>query len=192
MKKNNFKYHENFSLNFLRFPKNLFFILIFIIYPLMSKSQEQSHNKEQYQDIQFEEEYDIIDPPPIDSEFMFISMHDWLSAICNLEKPEKAIEFYSIYMYESVYRGDTANVLVIAGLNKDNERAVPTTKIDFYPFDIYFRLPNDYKNLDHQGLIDTLNKQLNDFINSEKFKKSFLAHSKYITTNFSGVIWKHL
>jgi len=57
---------------------------------------------------------------------------------------------------------------------------------------MYFKLPEiEYKNLNREQLVGKPTAQLKDFTKTEKFKTSFLAKAKSITTDFKGEIWKN-
>ena len=56
---------------------------------------------------------------------------------------------------------------------------------------MYFKLPeSEYGNLSHEQLVDKITLELKEFVDTEKFKNSFLAKAKLIILQSNGkAIW---
>ncbi|MBN8854505.1 MAG: hypothetical protein BGO55_21480 [Sphingobacteriales bacterium 50-39] len=120
--------------------------------------------------------------PEVTIESSFKTLNEWLFAICDSDKPTKAIAKYSLGLIEAEHE----RILFLVGINTDSRRMF----IDFRPTNMYFLIPNDrYKNLNKEQLISQLTTDLIEFTNTDKFKSSFLAESKSVTFNDSIVIW---
>lgn len=140
------------------------------------------------ENVVFNEEVDDVPPPPPGLVSNFKSLQDWLFKICDRDKPGKSIMTYNFGLFESP--GNYTIFLV--GLNQYEKKNSLITRIEFEPKSMYFRLPEtEYKNLNREQLVDKLTAQLKDFTKTEKFKTSFLAKAKSITTDFKGEIWKN-
>ena len=130
---------------------------------------------------------DDIEPPPPGFVSRFKSLEEWLVNICKERKPQKAIAKYNLDLFEAA----DGYTLSLTGVNEyklsQNETAV---RIDFFPAEMYFDLPeSEYKSLNRQEVIDRLTTKLKDFVNTEKFKKSFLSDADAIATSWQGQIW---
>lgn len=137
----------------------------------------------------FSTQEEMEDPPPPNLSSKFSTLEDWLTAICEGEKPTKAIEIFNFGLFES--ESPTEYIISISGTNKyvkENQSII--TKIDFKPKNEYYKISDNYfKNLNREEVIKKLTSQIRAFTNTNEFKKSFLAQSKSITTDFSGEIW---
>ena len=137
------------------------------------------------QDIQVEE---IMEPPPPGLISKFITVEDWLTNICENNKPKKAIAKYNFGLFEA--KDDFT--LFLARLNTyevDKNRS--STRIDFEPKNMYFKLPKSYfKSLTREQLLIKLASDLKAFTKSTKFKNSFFIDANIISFDTNGTtLW---
>jgi hypothetical protein len=133
----------------------------------------------------FTEEQDDVPLPPPNLSSSFKTIDEWLSNICDNDGPEKAISRYTFGVFES----PDEYVLFLVGWNTYVEGNHAVTQIDFEPSDMYFPLPLDqYKNMNRAQVFDELERQLREFLKSEKFKNSFLAEGKTIELAATGEV----
>jgi hypothetical protein len=133
-------------------------------------------------------EIDDVGPPPPDFTNSYETLQEWLFSICDKEQPQKAIETYSIGLFE----GEEEYTISLVGTNKyqeDKHRLV--INIDFEPEDTYFNLPDkEYKTLKREQVMERLTAQLKEFTKTDKFQLSFFAKAGVITTEWNGAtIW---
>lgn len=135
----------------------------------------------------FTVEEDDIGPPPPNFVSRFKTMNEWLTFIVENEKPNKAISDYNI----DVFEGAHDYTLCLTGVNTyDVSKSYQRIKIEFEPSEMYFPIPlNEHKGLTRAQVFDYISGQLNEFITSNKFKNSFLAEAKSVTTGWKGKIW---
>lgn len=153
-----------------------------------------NHKKEDGQDdivvehIVLTSEEDVPAPPPPKLWSNFKTLQEWLFSICDTEKPQKAIATYNFGLFES----PDNYVLFIIGVNRhDSDAQHSVTRIEFQPANGYFPLPkSEYEGLTQEQVWERLTKQLEDFINTDTFKQSFLRDAESITTDWKAVIWK--
>lgn len=140
------------------------------------------------QDVELTEEVDDVPPPLPGQTSNYKNVQEWLFKICDKEKPAKSITTYNFGLFESP--GNYTIFLV--GLNKYGTAQHSVTRIEFEPTRMYFQLPkSEYENLNREHLLTKLTSQLKDFTKTEKFKTSFFAKAKTITTDFNGKIWSN-
>ena len=137
------------------------------------------------QDVQEEE---IMEPPPPGLISKFTTVEDWLTAICENNKPKKAIAKYRIGLFES--KNDYT--IFLAGQNTyqvDKNRS--STRTEFEPKNMYFKLPDSYyKSLTREELLKKLTSDLKAFTNSAKFKHSFFTTANIIVFDTNGTtLW---
>jgi len=133
------------------------------------------------------EEVDDVLPPPPKFISHFKTLQEWLFNICDTEKPKKPISNYEFGLFEA--KDDYT--LYLVGLNRyEISQDSSATRVDFEPKNMYFFLPiSVYKNLARGQILERLTSQLKDFTMTDKFKNSFLAKAKSVTTGFKGEIW---
>ena len=136
--------------------------------------------------------YDIVDDvesPLSGLASNFKTLQDWLSSICDEEKPERSIANYNFGLFES----PNDNTVYLVGMNTYEKGDTSHTRIEFEPSNMYFQLPNsEYKNLSREQLLNKLTVQLKAFANTEKFKTSFLSKANAIVFEPSGqTIWQN-
>ena len=167
---------------------NFIFILILGQFFINCDRKENSASPEiRTEELTLTEEVDDIAPPPPEYTSSFKTLQEWLFNICDNKKPEKSISTFEFGLFE----GEDNYTLYLVGLNKYNKtQNHSVTRIEFEPVSMYCTLPaNEYKNLGRQQVIERVASQLKNFFATDKFKQSFLAKSKSITTSFKGEIW---
>ena len=128
---------------------------------------------------------------PIRIKSKFKTLDEWLNALCDNKKPEKHIEEFVFNYYESSGK----YTLHCRGINNYREVGTNTIKdfvrIEFKPKNMYFRLPHkEYRNLDRQQVNERISNLLKEFVQTEKFKTSYLAEADAIVTSYNGEkIW---
>ncbi|MFD2161507.1 hypothetical protein ACFSJU_03830 [Paradesertivirga mongoliensis] len=135
--------------------------------------------------IEGEELYEVIPPPP---EFKsdFDNLDDWLTNICENEPPTKPVKNYNFGLFES----PDEHTIFFVGLNKYTNENSSSTRVDYEPENMYFVLPKtEYSNLSVEQVKQRLTMQLKEFVNTTKFKSSYLAEADSVTTDFGGKIW---
>lgn len=129
---------------------------------------------------------DDAEPPPPGFTSKFNTVTEWLTNICEIDKPKKSISTYNFGLFETP--GDY--ILFLVGKNQyEIGKDHSAIRIEFEPTNMYFLLPKEYQALERQQVLDRLTAQLKAFINTAEFKHSFLSEAQTITTDFGGVIW---
>ena len=139
------------------------------------------------ENVSFESVEEDMGPPPPDFKSPYKSVPEWLNKLCDGEKPAKPIDNYRFSLFESPGK----YVLSLTGTTTTeiSDRS-SETHIEFAPKDMYYLVPKkDHKDLTREEFLEHLTKQFNEFINSEKFKKSFFAEAKSIDLDWKGQIW---
>lgn len=150
------------------------------------KEQAKINNK--VSKVEVSEEVDEVEPPPPILASNFKNLQAWLNQICDSEKTQKSISTFNFGLFESV---DNYTIFLV-GLNEYDTEQSSVSRIEFKPSNMYFRLPKkEYENLNRKQVVARLTLQLKDFTKTKKFKTSFFAKAKSITTDFSGEIWRH-
>lgn len=111
-----------------------------------------------------------------------MTLQDWLFELCDSEKPDKSVIAYNFGLFET----EQGYTIYLTG-SKEYDKDDPdwATNNDFEPAQKYYPLPtSEYKNVEWDKVLDKIKKQLQDFTNTEKFKNSFFAKAKAITTGF--------
>jgi len=137
------------------------------------------------QDILVEE---IVEPPPPKLISKFITVEDWLTNICDNNKPKIRIAKYRFGLFES--KNDYT--LFLAGLNTYKVgKKRSSTQIEFEPKNMYFKLPEGYyKSLTREQLLKKLSSDLKAFTNSTKFKNSFFIDANIVAFDTNGTtLW---
>jgi hypothetical protein len=118
-------------------------------------------------------------PPPISN---FMTLQEWLFKMCDTETPDKSIIAYNFGLFETE-NGYTIYLIGSKEYDKDDQDWA--TNNDFEPSLKYYPLPtSQYKNLEWEKVLERIKYQLKDFTKTEKFKNSFFAKAKAITTGF--------
>jgi hypothetical protein len=114
----------------------------------------------------------------------------WLNSICNGNKPEKPIAEFKISLSFSTFPKPLRHSLTLYGVNRYQiEANHVVTRIDFQPTNMTLWLPpEEYEDLSYEHTKEKVGADLQTFMETERFKSSFLSDSK-ISTGFSGVIW---
>lgn len=149
------------------------------------KSGQEENVKVEH--VVFTSEEDVPTPPPPGFTSKFKTLQEWLSNICNTEKPRKAGLVYNFGLFEA----PNEYILVLTGTNNyEKAQTHSVTLIEFEPKNMYFTLPeNEYKGLTQEQIRSRLTKQLEEFTNTEQFKHSFFHEAKSVTTDWKGEIW---
>jgi len=118
-------------------------------------------------------------PPPISN---FMTLQEWLFKLCDTEKPDKSIIAYNFGLFETE---DGYTIYLIGSKEYDKDDQDWATNNDFEPSIKYYPLPtNEYKDLKWEKVLDKIKSQLKDFTKTDRFKNSFFAKAKAITTGF--------
>lgn len=130
---------------------------------------------------------DDVGPPPTDLASQFKTLQDWLFAICNSDKPRKAIAKFKFELFESA----NDYTIVLVGVNTYEGKNRSETHIEFEPKYMYFKLPQIYyEYLGRQQLLDKLTAEMKDFSNTEKFRTSFFTKASIVVFETNGqAIW---
>lgn len=124
-------------------------------------------------------------PPPPGFTSPFKTINDWLTHLCNTEKPQTQNAIYEFGFYRS------QGQYIVYLISKNNPINSDKKFKEFGPF--YFGVPAqehigmNYKQYQH--VQDSLFSQIKEFTKTEKFKHSFLAKSQAIVANMDEVIW---
>lgn len=118
-------------------------------------------------------------PPPISN---FMTLQEWLFRICVTEKPEKSIIAYNFGLFET----ENGYTIYLTGSKEyDKNDSDWATNNDFEPSITNYPLPSsEYKSLKWEQVLDKIKSQIKDFTKTDKFKNSFFAKAKAITTGF--------
>lgn len=131
---------------------------------------------------------DDIDPPfgPMPTS-KFKSINEWLTEICENEKPAQPIGSFKIGLFES----PDENILYLVGTNETEEGDVTRITIDFEPEEKFFLLPKDeYNILTRDELLKKVVLNLKDFTKTERFKTSFITQAINLIFESNGeIIW---
>lgn len=118
-------------------------------------------------------------PPPISN---FMTLQEWLSKICETEKPDKSVIAYNFGLFETE-NGYTIYLTGSKEYDEDDEDWVLND--DFKPSLNYYPLPaGEYKSLKWEQVLEKIRVQLKDFTKTNDFKNSFFSKAKAITTGF--------
>jgi hypothetical protein len=135
----------------------------------------------------FTEEEDDIEPPPPGNISPFKSITEWLSYICKIEKPAKAIAIYNFTVFEE---GDEYTLCLTGRNSYKSSKDHHATRIEFAPQGMYFPLAvGEYKDLGREEVFARIIFELMKFTNTETFASSLLVKANSITTDWSGEIW---
>ena len=165
-------------------------LCFFLFATLTSTCNEMKDHQPEKQIIVENTSYQIsddVEPPPPNLTYNFKNIDEWLSNICDAEKPKKLITNYDIGLFESTGN----NTIYMVGINKYRKGDTSYIKNEFESPNMYFRLPlEDYKELSKGELLKKLSIQLKNFTTTEKFRSSFLSEAITITFNPDGqIIW---
>lgn len=131
---------------------------------------------------------DDIDPPfgPMPTS-KFENVNEWLTNICENEKPTQPIANFKIGLFES----PDENILYLVGTNETEEGDVTYITIDFEPEETFFLLPKDeYNILTRDELLKKIVLDLKDFAKTERFKTSFVTQAISLIFESNGeMIW---
>ena len=161
-------------------------ILLFLAAPMMAAAQERTATNKQT--LKFSSEEEAPEPPPPSLKSTFTTVNQWLSAICDGEKPGKAIAQYNIGLWKSGHE----YTLAITGENKEQVGAnASRVTIDYAPSNGYYKLPvHYYKGLTHARLLQKLSAALQAFAGSSQFRQSFLSKAERVVFSPTGmVLW---
>jgi hypothetical protein len=134
--------------------------------------------------VQYRTEHPV--PPASHVVTPFKSLIEWLQFLCEHEHRSEPVSEYMIAFSEP------PNLLAyLVGQNHGVEQGIPVTRIVFQPKQyMWFELPKkNYGRLAKPQLIDKIHSELQEFFNTDVFKKSFLALGYNISTNFQEDIW---
>ena len=121
-------------------------------------------------------------PPPSFSCSNSVTLQEWFFKFCNAEKPEKAVIAYIFELFET---NNCYAIHLIDSIEFDKgdqdllRKNDPDTSVNYYPLS-----KTGYEPLGWKQVLDEIKSQLNEFVNTEKFKNSSLAKAKGITMRF--------
>ena len=138
-------------------------------------SQQNVHDSSKtiITDINIEETVDDIEPPPLPLTARFKNLQDWLTNICDHDKPGKHISKLRFGLSESI----NSYTLFLVGVNHYQiDKTHGATRIEFEPVNMYFGIPPAYyKNLNREQVLAKLSRELKSFTSTKKFKNSFFT-----------------
>jgi hypothetical protein len=119
------------------------------------------------------------------SKVKFASLKDWIFKICEDKSPEKLISEFKVDLKISTTNRVTISFYgvntYIGGYNSD-------TRIEYEPVYMFFNPTIDkYIGLKKDDLLKMVIAELDDVINSKKFKSSFLNRMGKINLYFNGL-----
>ncbi len=132
------------------------------------------------------EEVEDVEPPLPGFKSRFKSLKEWLTSICENEKPDKVVDTYNF----GLFVGEGEYTLFMVGF-KINEVSDFHTQslIAFSPADMYFSLPPiKYIGLERDQVYASLTLELKEFTKSTKYKNSFFHEAKQVKTEWNGEI----
>ena len=113
---------------------------------------------------------------------IFMTIQEWLFHLCDVEHPGKSIIAYNFGIFETE-NGYTIYLIGSKEFDKDDSDWAANN--DFVPKSKYYPLPEkEYKGLKWEKVLDKVKVHLEDFTKTGKFKNSFFAKAKAITTGF--------
>lgn len=137
-------------------------------------------------------EEDDIEPPPPDLTHRFATMSDWLTHIIDHDTPDRKIAKYNLVVFETEnVAKEKGYSLCLTGENTYNVNdTLQKVRIEFTPAEMYFTLPEkEHEGLTRTQVFEKLTAQVNQFINTRKFKNSYLARARNFTTSWNGKIY---
>ena len=117
------------------------------------------------------------------------TVQKWLAGICRGKKPYKIISEY--YIDLSFSRPAFEYFACLYGVSTSfNEKRQHYTSVEFEPSAMYFKFPKEkYKNFNYEQMKKVFVAEVEEFILTEQFRKSFLSQSN-IKMGFSAEpIW---
>jgi hypothetical protein len=110
-----------------------------------------------------------------------MTFYEWLSKICETEKPGQSIIAYNFGIFET----EEGYTIYLTGSTEfDEEDSEWATNEDFTPQSKYFPLSEDFSQLNWENALKKIELMLKDFVNSETYNHSFFSKAKAITTGF--------
>ena len=171
--------------------KSLNVILVLFVAQLLVNCNNRTNNnpvKTSVEHYTATEEVDDVEPPPPGLTSNFKTLQDWLAAICKTENPQQSIATFRCGLFESA----NEYTVFLVGENKEQKGNNSFVRIDFEPVNMYWPVPiAAHKNKSREQIIEQLTDQLQSFIKSDLFKKSFFTKATSITTDFNGEIWSN-
>ncbi|HVG14424.1 MAG TPA: hypothetical protein VM935_05665 [Chitinophagaceae bacterium] len=151
---------------------------------LACEGKEVSKKQYEVEEINSISEEEVPDPPPPNYRSRFSTLDEWLSHICDNEKPGKPISTFIFGLFEE---GNNYTLFLTGNNTYMISRDHTESKIDFAPVDMYFSLTgNDYKDLNREQVLERIMDGIRAFTRTEKFKQSFFHEAKSITTSWNG------
>jgi hypothetical protein len=148
---------------------------------ISSCNQNKKMKKTIVQHFHLTDTEDDVNPPPQQFEHSQKSIQEWLKAICDANRPQTRVSYYETGVFDS----ENMRILYLMGVDKNGDHK----KIVFQPQNMYFLLPDEYKDLTQEQIDKKLIDQLVDFTKSEFFYNSYLAEADSILFRGTMVIW---
>lgn len=127
--------------------------------------------------------------PPTTSPFK--TMEEWLSSLCDTEKPQKSISIYHFKLLES--ENNAHHTLMVFGTNETRVEHGFYQENYFNPATMYYPFQkNEFENhLTREEVLNRVTSQIKAFTNTTKFRNCFFASAKYIITEYNGeTVWR--
>ena len=133
----------------------------------------------------------VVEQPATPTHIMsrYKTVQKWLAGICRGKKPDRIISEY--YIDLSFSRPAFEYFACLYGVNTSfNEKHQHYTSVDFESSAMYFKFPKEkYKNFTYEQMKKVFVAEVEEFILTEQFRKSFLSQSN-IKMGFSAEhIW---
>jgi len=125
---------------------------------------------------------DSVPKPPLPPISNFMTLQEWLFKLCDTETPDKSIIAYNFGLFETE---DGYTIYLIGSKEYDKNDQDWATNNDFEPSIKYYPLPtSEYKHLKWDKVLEKIKSELSVFTRTDKFRNSFFAKAKAITTGF--------
>ena len=166
----------------------LLLITLIILFTMQCSPGEGNNHLKKGSPVVFTDEYEEVEDPPRDFQSKFSSIQEWLEAIVDSEQPEEDIEIFSFGIFESA----NDYTMYLVGLQTQKKQDSSITRIGYKPQYMYYRLQkNEFENLDRDQVLSKIKGELKKFIDSEKFKSSFMGKGKSVRLEYAGEIWSN-
>ena len=121
-------------------------------------------------------------PPPSFSCSNSVTLQEWFFKLCDAVKPEKNVIAYNfgLFQTDSCYAIHLVDSIQYEKNDRDTARKnEPDTSVSYYPLS-----KGEYEALEWKQVLNKIKSQVKEFLNTEKFKNSYLAKAETITMHF--------
>ena len=119
-------------------------------------------------------------PPPSFSCSNSVTLQEWFFKLCDTEKPRNDVIAYNFGLFET----DNCYAIHLIDSNEMDDLAAARKEGTGTFFNYYPLSKNEYEALEWKQVLNKIKSQLEEFVNTEKFKNSSLAKAKTITMRF--------